>query len=108
MVTGEWTGEIDSPSGLMQFSLEITGGGDALAGTFSSELGSVNLRGSQAGADVTLSGTWTPPGGTARAVTLTGRVAGDDLSGTITAQGMSPFAFKARRRGPGAFQEESR
>jgi imidazolonepropionase-like amidohydrolase len=108
VVTGEWTGEIDSPSGLMQFSLEITGGGDALAGTFSSELGSVNLRGSQAGADVTLSGTWTPPGGTALAVTLTGRVAGDDLSGTITAQGMSPFAFKARRRGPGAFQEESR
>jgi hypothetical protein len=109
VVTGGWVGEIDSPNGLMQFELTIAGGGDALTGRFNTEMGAVELTGEQNGADITLSGTWTPPGGTALSVTLTGRVSGDDLRGTLTAQGMSPFEIRARRRTPGgAFEEVSR
>ncbi|MBR9989922.1 MAG: amidohydrolase family protein [Gemmatimonadetes bacterium] len=108
-VTGEWVGEVDSPTGLMQFSLVIDGGGENLTGRMSSDMGSIALSGMQSGSDITLSGTWTPPGGTALAVTVTGRITGDDLRGTITAQGMSPFEITARRQTPGAaIQEVSR
>jgi hypothetical protein len=69
-------------------------------------MGAVPLSGNQSGADITLSGTFTPPGGTALSISLTGRVTGDDLAGAITAQGMSPFGFTARRRGPGAAIQE--
>ncbi|HSK20617.1 MAG TPA: amidohydrolase family protein [Longimicrobiales bacterium] len=109
VVTGDWVGEIDSPNGLMQYSLTISGSGDQLRGRLDSEMGAVDLTGTQSGADIRLSGTWTPPGGTALSVTLTGRVTGDDLRGTLTAQGMSAFPITARRRTPGAsFQEVSR
>jgi hypothetical protein len=109
VVTGDWVGEIDSPNGLIQFTLTIGGSGEELTGRLTSEMGAVELTGSQSGADITLAGTWTPPGGTALALSLTGRVSGDDLRGTITAQGMSPFEITARRRTPGAaFQEVSR
>jgi imidazolonepropionase-like amidohydrolase len=109
VVTGEWVGEIDSPNGMMQFTLTISGADEELTGQLASEMGSVPLRGTQSGADITLSGTFTPPGGTALAITLTGRVTGDDLHGAVTAQGMSPFAVTARRHGPGAaFQEVGR
>lgn len=108
-VTGDWVGEIDSPNGLMQYSLTISGSGDQLRGRLDSEMGGVDLTGTQSGADIRLSGTWTPPGGTALSVTLTGTVTGDDLRGTLTAQGMSAFPITARRRTPGAsFQEVSR
>ncbi|MGH7466265.1 MAG: amidohydrolase family protein, partial [Longimicrobiales bacterium] len=101
VVTGEWVGEIDSPNGMMQFSLVITGSGAQLSGSLTSEMGTIPLTGSQSGSDITLSGTFTPPGGTALAVSLTARVTGDDLRGAVTAQGMSPFEFTARRQGPG-------
>jgi hypothetical protein len=107
VVTGEWVGEIDSPNGMMQFTLTISGADEELTGQLASEMGSVPLRGTQSGADITLSGTFTPPGGTALAITLTGRVTGDDLQGAVTAQGMSPFAFTARRREPGAALQET-
>jgi imidazolonepropionase-like amidohydrolase len=109
VVTGDWVGEIDSPNGMMQYTLTISGSGENLTGRIDSEMGAVNLTGSQSGADITLSGTWTPPGATSLGITLTGRVEGDDLRGTLTAQGMSAFPITARRRSPGAsFQEMSR
>lgn len=107
VVTGEWVGEIDAPNGMMQFTLTISGAEAELTGQLASEMGSVPLRGTQSGADITLHGTFTPPGGTALAITLTGRVTGDDLRGAVTTQGMSPFAFTARRREPGAAQQEA-
>lgn len=106
VVGGEWAGELDGPNGLMQFTLTIRGAGAELTGSFASEMGVVDLTGSQNGADITLSGTWSPPGMNALAVSLTARVTGDDLKGTVTAQGISPVPFTARRRGPGAAQHE--
>src|SRR5690606_15284864 len=61
-VAGEWVGEMESPSGLMQFTLTLRGTGTQLTGSLASEMGAVELSGSQNGADITLSGTWSPPG----------------------------------------------
>jgi imidazolonepropionase-like amidohydrolase len=97
-ITGDYVGEVDSPMGLMQFTFTIAGAGDQLTGRFASEHGTVDLTGTQTGQEFVLNGTWTPPGMTALAISVTGRVAGDDLRGTITAQGMAPMPFTARRR----------
>jgi imidazolonepropionase-like amidohydrolase len=97
-IAGDFVGEIDSPMGLMQFTFAIAGSGDQLTGTFSSELGSIDLSGVQTDNEFVLNGTWTPPGMTALTTSITGRVTGDDLRGTITAQGMAPMPFTARRR----------
>ncbi|HEX6309608.1 MAG TPA: amidohydrolase family protein [Longimicrobiales bacterium] len=105
-VTGEWVGELDGPGGLMQFTLTISGSGQELSGRITSEMGAVDLTGTQIGSDITLAGTFAPPGQTAMAISLTGRVTDDELRGSITAQGMSAVAFTARRRTPGARAQE--
>ncbi|HEX6133287.1 MAG TPA: amidohydrolase family protein [Longimicrobiales bacterium] len=104
--TGDWVGELDGPAGLMQFTLTISGSGQELMGRINSEMGAVDLTGTQTGSDITLAGTFAPPGQTAMAISITGRVTGDELRGSITAQGMSPIAFTARRRTPGAREQE--
>ena len=65
--------------------------------------GTVSARGDQL---MTLNGTVTPPGMNAMAVTITGRVTGDELSGTLTPQGMAAINIIMRRRIGGAFERE--
>ncbi len=43
-----------------------------------------------------------PPGMNAIEISITGRVTGDELRGTLDAAGMATVPFNARRRGPGA------
>ncbi|MGH7502552.1 MAG: amidohydrolase family protein [Longimicrobiales bacterium] len=99
---GEWTGEIEGPNGMMQFSLAVERSGSNLTGTLTTEMGEVALSGEQNGADITLSGTATPPGMNAMQISITGRVSGDQIEGTMDVQGMASVPFNARRRDPGA------
>lgn len=99
---GQWVGELDGPTGLLQFSLTITGSGESLTGTMSSELGTTELRGSQSGDRVTLEGTFSVQGMNPVRLTVSGRITGDDLRGTFEAQGMAAVEFTARRRSPGS------
>ena len=105
-IAGAWTGEVDGPTGLLQISLTITESGDSLTGQFSSEMGNMEMRGVRTGNELTLNGTVTPPGMNAIAVTITGRVTGDQLSGTLTPQGMAAINIIMRRRVGGAFELE--
>ena len=106
-IAGEWVGEIEGPAGLMQFVMTIGGSGAALTGRITSEMGEVDLRGEETGNEFTLRGTAAPPGMTAMSIAVTGRVTNDDLSGTMTIQGMSAINFTARRRNPGASTGEA-
>src|SRR5690606_14751096 len=62
VAAGTWTGEIDGSNGLMAFTLTISGSGAQLTGQLATEMGNVALTGSQTGSDITLSGTFAPPG----------------------------------------------
>jgi len=104
---GEFVGEMDGPTGHMEFVLAIGGAGAELTGRLTSESYAVDLRGEQTGAEFTLRGTAAPPGRTAISVSITGRPEGDNLRATITWQGMSPVNFTARRRTPGAAMQEA-
>lgn len=105
---GEWTGEFEGPNGMMQFSLVLESSGASLSGTMTTEMGPVALSGEQNGADVTLRGTAAPPGMNAIQITITGQVTGDEFRATLDAQGMATIPFTARRRDPGARQQETR
>lgn len=100
-VAGAWTGDIEGPSGMMPFTLTLSGSGDQVTGDLASEMGTVALRGELRGSDLTLRGTASPPGMNAMAITITGVVSADELKGTMTVQGMAEIPFSARRRGPG-------
>jgi imidazolonepropionase-like amidohydrolase len=107
VVAGEFVGEVDGQSGLVQFALTIRGSGDQLTGQLTSDLGAVALTGEQDGNEFTLRGTVAPSGMTAMAVTVTGSVTGDDLRGALSVQGMSPITITARRRTPGGHNGEA-
>jgi imidazolonepropionase-like amidohydrolase len=106
-IAGEWVGEMEGPTGLMQFVLTIGGAGSTLTGRITSEIGEVDLRGEETGSEFALRGTAAPPGMTAMSIAVTGRVTNDDLRGTMTIQGMSSINFTARRRNPGASTQEA-
>jgi hypothetical protein len=93
---------------MMQFSLVLESSGASLSGTMTTEMGPVALSGEQNGADVTLRGTAAPPGMNAIQITITGQVTGDEFRATLDAQGMATIPFTARRRDPGARQQETR
>jgi hypothetical protein len=100
-VAGAWTGDIEGPSGMMPFTLTLSGSADQVTGELSSEMGAVALRGELRGTDLTLRGTASPPGMNAMAITITGVVSADELKGTMTVQGMAEVPFTARRSAPG-------
>jgi hypothetical protein len=92
---------MEGPSGTMPFTLTLRMEGEAVAGQLSTEMGTVALRGPLTGQDVVLRGTAAPPNMNAMEITITARVTGDDLRGTLAVQGMAEMPFNARRRGPG-------
>lgn len=98
---GEWTGSIEGPGGMMAFTLTIRVEGQTLSGSLATEMGVTALTGELTGDDVVLRGTATPPGMNAIEISITGRITGDDLRGTLVAQGMAEVPFNARRRTPG-------
>lgn len=100
--TGTWTGSFEGPAGTMAYTMRLTGTPDALTGTLTTEMGDVALRGSLAGNGLTLSGTVEIPGMNPMEITITGTITGDDMRGTLTAQGMGDTAFTGRRTSPGS------
>jgi len=105
---GEWAGEMEGPAGMMAFTLTLQQEGTELTGQLSTEMGPVALRGEQSGDEIALRGTAAPPGMAAMEITITARVAGDQIRGTLDAAGMATIPFNARRRGPGDAREGGR
>jgi hypothetical protein len=104
---GVWSGSIESPGGTMPFTLTLTVDGDDVTGQLATEMGSTSLTGELSGQDLVLRGTATPPGMNAMSISITARISGDDLRGTLVAQGMAEVPFVARRREPGEDRGEA-
>ncbi len=101
-LTGDWGGTLDIQGTSIAFTLTIGGGGEALTGRMWTDMAVTDLTGQQSGTTFKLHGTATPDGMAAMDVTLTGRLADNALSGTISVAGMGEFPLNARRRSPDA------
>ena len=99
---GEWGGSIEMAGATMPFTLTLTDADGVLSGRIAAETGEVSLSGERTGDAIVLRGTFAPPGLNAMAFTITGTIAGADLSGTLTLQGQPPVPFSARRRDGGS------
>ncbi len=105
-IAGDWQGSIEMAGQTMPFTLSLSGSGDAVTGTLTTELGATPLAGELTGNELILRGSIAPPGMNAMELTVTGRIANDELRGTLSVQGQPPVPFTARRRGPGTHAYE--
>jgi imidazolonepropionase-like amidohydrolase len=101
-VAGEWFGSIEIAGSTMPITLTLEVDGRNVSGNLSSEAGETPVTGEIAGDELTLRGTFTPPGMNAMAIGITGRVANDELRGTLSVQGQAAVPFTIRRRSPGS------
>jgi len=100
VATGDWTGTIDAQGNQMALTLTITAEGSGISALLGTDMGSTRLLGEQSGPDITLRGTFSTPDGEI-ALTVSARITGNDMQGTVGAGDMGNFPFTARRRGPG-------
>jgi imidazolonepropionase-like amidohydrolase len=101
-LAGEWVGTMEGPNGPLAFTLTAQGQGQQVTGQLATEMGVAELRGELTGQDLSLRGVMRPPGQNAMNITLNVRITGDDMRGTLVAQGLADIPFVARRRDPGA------
>jgi imidazolonepropionase-like amidohydrolase len=99
---GTWTGSFEGPAGTAAYSMVLSGTPAALTGELViTEMATVQLRGQLVSNALTLHGTVEIPGMSPIEIAITGTITGDELNGTITAQGMPDTAFTGRRTTPG-------
>src|SRR5215468_783977 len=80
-MSGEWAIEFNSPQGPQEFTMYVQQQGPRLSGRLTSEYGEFPLRGSIDGNAFTI--TWSmPDGGRELDITFTGKVEGDNMTGT--------------------------
>jgi hypothetical protein len=90
---GEWMVSFATPSGPAEFTMYVNQEGTRLTGRLTSDAGEFPLRGRVDGDSVTI--TWSlPDGGRLLAVTFTGKITGDEMSGTarLGDRGQGPFS----------------
>lgn len=98
VAAGEWNGSMDMEGNAFPFTLTITGSGDALTATMGTEMGTTAMRGAQTDQDVVLRGMAETPEGQ-MAITITARIEGDEMTGTLDVEGMGSLPLTARRGG---------
>lgn len=99
---GDWAGSIEMAGSTMPITLTLSADGTTLTGTLSSEVGATPVTGEIDGSAVTLAGEFAPPGMNAMTLTITGTIANNELTGTLSVQGQAPVPFTVRRTSPGA------
>lgn len=97
-LSGEWAVTVTAPRGELDYTMYLTHEGPRLTGYFQSQYGEMPLKGSVNGDEVKLS--WTMADGAKElAVTMTGRVKGDTISGTARLGDIGEGAFRAEKTG---------
>jgi hypothetical protein len=97
-LTGEWALELTTPRGPAAYTMYLTQEGPRLTGHLSSEYGERDLRGSVNGDDFKVS--WSDvDGGKTIDITLTGKIKGDSISGTVRLGTAGEGPFRAERTG---------
>jgi len=93
---GEWDATMNTPGGPRAFKVVLQQKGDSLSGTVKRSAGDVPLAGSVKGSDITFWYT-IDYGGNALTLTVTAKLAGDEMKGTIDMGGNASDSFAAKR-----------
>jgi hypothetical protein len=97
-LSGEWSVTVTAPRGELDYTMYLNHEGPRLTGYFQSQYGEMPLKGSVNGDEVKLSWTMTD-GAKELAVTMTGRVKGDTISGTARLGDIGEGSFRAEKTG---------
>lgn len=95
-VAGEWNASMNTPGGTREFKVILQVKGDSLSGTVKRTSGDVPLTGTIKGDDVTFSYS-IDYGGNPLTLTVTAKVTGDAMKGSIDLGGGGQEAFSATR-----------
>lgn len=97
-VDGEWDAAMNTPGGVRNFKIKFKAEGEKLTGVVGRESGSLPLSGTIKGSDVQFSYT-VNYNGNDLVLTMTGKVAGDSIVGTVSFGGMAEDEWSAKRTG---------
>lgn len=100
-VDGEWDAAMNTPGGVRNFKIKFKAEGEKLTGIVGRESGSLPLNGTIKGSDVQFSYT-VNYNGNDLVLTMTGKVAGDSIVGTVSFGGMAEDEWSAKRSGAAA------
>lgn len=95
-VAGEWNATMNTPGGPSSFKVILQVKGDSLSGTVKRRAGDSPLAGTVKGQDITFWYT-IDYNGNALAMTVTAKLTGDEMKGTVDMNGNATEEFAARR-----------
>jgi hypothetical protein len=95
-VAGEWDAAMNTPGGVRNFKIDFQVKGDTLTGTVHRQAGDVPLRGTIKGDTVTFSYTINYNGNDL-VLTMTAKLVGDTMQGTVDFGGVAQDEFSAKR-----------
>jgi hypothetical protein len=96
-LTGAWDVTLETPQGATTLGANLKQNGEAVTGDITSPMGTLNLTGKMV--DDTLSMAYSVPvQGNTMEITMTGKLAGDLMKGTIVIAGMGEIPWTAKRK----------
>lgn len=100
-VAGEWDAAMNTPGGVRNFKLTFKVDGEKLTGQVGRDTGTLPLTGTVKGSDVQFSYT-VKYNDNDLVLTMTGKVEGDSIKGTVSFGGMAEDEWSAKRAGAAA------
>jgi len=100
-VAGDWDAAMNTPGGVRNFKIKFKVDGEKLTGEVGRDTGSLPLTGTIKGSDVQFSYT-VNYNGNDLVLTLTGKLNGDAIAGTVSFGGMAEDEWSAKRSGAAA------
>jgi hypothetical protein len=100
-ITGDWEVTVESPQGPATIDAAFKQDGEAVVGTVTSPMGSVEFKGTLVNDAITVNYQLDLQGNLLD-VTMNGKVAGDAMEGNLVIAGMGELPWKAKRKAPGA------
>ncbi|HQR35164.1 MAG TPA: hypothetical protein PLK30_20670 [Blastocatellia bacterium] len=100
-IAGEWDAAMNTPGGTRNFKIKFKVDGDKLTGEVGRDTGSLPLTGTVKGNDIQFSYT-VKYNDNDLVLTMTGKVDGDNIAGTVSFGGMAEDSWSAKRAGGAA------
>lgn len=100
-VTGDWLVTVESPQGATSIDLAMKQAGEDLTGTITSPMGSVDFKGKIVKDAISVSYNLDLQGNSIP-ITMTGTVAGSDITGNLNFGGLGDVPWTAKRKGGAA------
>jgi hypothetical protein len=100
-ISGDWEVTVDSPQGPATIDASFKQAGEAVTGTVTSPMGSVDFKGTLV-KNVIAVAYRLDVQGNALDITMNGTVTGDEMAGNLVIAGMGEVPWKAKKKAPGA------